>query len=255
MGKRPKKKVILVLVEGKSDINALSYALPKFFADVNPEYEVYFPIISDVNQEGGDITAKYGVNPRTIEMCINKLFLHDFLKNEGLYPKDITEIIQIVDTDGAFISSDRIISPEETASDNIRYEDDAIRTKKRELIIERNERKVENLNYLTELNSIKADSKTVKYSVYYFSCNLDHFLHGDANMDKRDKCTKADEFALRCMDDISVFKDTFLYPGDGTEELDYEESWDFIKQGTNSLGRHSNLHVLIKRIMQDAEDN
>ena len=106
MGKRPKKKIVLVLVEGQSDINALSYAIPQLYDDIDEEYEVFFPVLHDEKQTGGDITSKYGVRPDNIERLISKLFIDDFLKDYGLYPKDITEIIQIVDVDGVFIDDD-----------------------------------------------------------------------------------------------------------------------------------------------------
>lgn len=250
MGKRPKKKVVLFLVEGQSDINALSYAVPQFFEDIDENYEVYFPILHDDRQDGGDITSKKGIKPENIEKLIYKLFLHDFLKDYGLYPKDITEIIQIVDLDGAFIPPENVVMLQEGNDSNYTvYLEKTIETTNVEAIRERNECKSINLEYLINLKEIKVASKKVKYSVYYFSANLDHFLHGDANLIPREKCAKADTFSDKCVKDISVFVKAFIPTSTNLQGLDYYESWDFVKQGCNSLGCYSNLHILLEKII------
>lgn len=254
MGKRPKKKVVLVLVEGQSDINALSYAIPEFFENIDEEYEVYFPTLHDDSQSGGDITSKFGIKPENIENCIYKLFLHDFLKEYGLYPKDITEIIQIVDLDGAFVPPENVVEKSDSLhSGKVVYRESTIEAENVDAIRERNERKAENLKHLIGLETIKVMSKTVKYSVFYFSTNLDHFLHGDANMIPRDKCIKADAFSDKCIDDINYFTKTFIPNIPELEGKNYQDTWSFIQEGTNSLGRYSNLNVLLERIMTDSD--
>lgn len=255
MGKRPKKKVILVLVEGKSDINALSYAIPKFFRGIDPDYEVYFPIIRTDEQDGGDITAMKKVYPGNIERKIYDLFLHDFLKNEGLYPKDITEIVQIIDTDGAYIPPENVVPLEAESEKKTLYRPTVIETQNVPFIIKRNEMKTSNIDYLISLDTIKVDSKTVKYSVYYFASNLDHFIHGEPNMQHRDKCNRAEDFSMMCMEDISRFADVFIPPCENMKGLDYSGTWDFIKEGTNSLGRYSNLHILLERIISESHND
>lgn len=250
MGKRPKKKVVLFLVEGQSDINALSYAIPQFFEDIDENYEVYFPILHDDRQDGGDITSKKGIKPENIEKLIYDLFLHDFLKDYGLYPKDITEIIQIVDLDGAFIPPENVVELSEGNDSNRPvYLETTIETQNVEAIRERNIRKTANLEHLIGLEEIKVASKKVKYSVFYFSANLDHFLHGEANLIPREKCAKADVFSDKCEEDISFFVETFIPASSDLQGVDYYESWEFVKQGCNSLGRYSNLHILLERII------
>ena len=34
-----------------------------------------------------------------------------------------------------------------------------------------------------------------------------------------------------------------------TTDMSYDESWDFIRSGENSLKRHTNVNLLIKRLM------
>ena len=39
-----------------------------------------------------------------------------------------------------------------------------------------------------------------------------------------------------------------------TSHMTYDESWDYIRQGENSLKRHTNVNLLIKRFMDMAGD-
>ena len=58
MGKRPKRKIVLFLVEGKSDREALQLAIPELYDEIDEDIEVYFPIIRKEEEEkGGDITS------------------------------------------------------------------------------------------------------------------------------------------------------------------------------------------------------
>lgn len=45
MGKRPKRKIVLFLVEGKSDREALKLAIPELYDQIDEDIEVYFPVI------------------------------------------------------------------------------------------------------------------------------------------------------------------------------------------------------------------
>ncbi len=68
MGKRPKRNIVLFLVEGKSDREALGLAIPELYSRIDESYEVYFPVIvEDEKEHGGDITSKAKVWPRNIE--------------------------------------------------------------------------------------------------------------------------------------------------------------------------------------------
>ena len=252
MGKRPKKKIVLVLVEGQSDINALSYAIPQLYDEIDEEYEVFFPVLHDERQTGGDITSKYGVRPENIERLISKLFIDDFLKDYGLYPKDITEIIQIIDIDGVYIDDDCVLESKGGYNGkSTYYAADKIETADVASIVERNKRKRENLDHLSSLDRIKVGSKTIDYYAYYFSCNMDHMLHGDANIESFNKCRKADEFTDICIADDTFFSNFFCMDNGSATGMTYEESWQFIKESNHSLERHSNLNLLIERLKEE----
>ena len=50
--------------------------------------------------------------------------------------------------------------------------------------------------------------------------------------------------------------DTFFEENETvTTDMTYGESWDFIKSGENSLKRHTNVNLLIKRLKAIAENH
>lgn len=251
MGKRPRGKWVLFLVEGKTEKNALEYAVPVLLEESGLEqFDVDFLMLKDGETKGGDITAKFGVHPDNIERLISELFIEDYLKDYGLYPKDIIKIIQITDLDGAYIDDELVVEKKElnTAEKRTLYFDDRIEAANRELIIERNSHKRDNINHLLTIDKIKVGSKSIDFSIYYFSSNLDHVLCDQANLQNSQKVKAADEFTSCCMKDSTYFEkyfnDTELLP----EGLNYIESWDYVRKEENSLRKHSNLKIMINDI-------
>lgn len=254
-GKRPHRKVVLILVEGQSEINSLKPAISALYDSIDPEVEVFFPtIIEDGCDTCGDITSKHGINPNVIEGCIYKLFLKTFFDKEKIYPKDVDEIIQIVDLDGAYLPEEQVICGENPNGENKPYYGEGgIITTDVDSIIERNKRKQKNLDYLSTLTEIHIKSKKPKYSVYFFSSNLDHFLYGDANLAVREKTKKADEYASRYELDSVGFVSEIKATSGALVGMDYKQSWDFIKKGNNSIKRFSNINLLLDRLLSEGE--
>ena len=259
MGKRPKRKIVLFLVEGKSDREALSIAISELYDRIDPNIEVFFPVIRDEEKEkGGDITStvytdKHGkdhwIHPERIEDAIYTLFLEDFFDKEKILPKDIAAIVQIVDTDGAYVSDDKVIFDENLSKDDKPvYKETGIRCVNAEHIKKRNEQKSKNLTHLSSIKTIKVKQKTVPYSIYYFSCNLDHFLHNDANLEHSLKIKRAKEFAGEYIDKTEAFVKCINDNPGTVQDMDYAQSWEFIKQDLNSLERHTNLNILLQEL-------
>ena len=265
MGKRPKRKIVLFLVEGKSDREALQLAIPELYDEIDENIEVYFPIIRKEEEEkGGDITStnyvnkqgkRYWVHPSNIEEAIYELFLDDFFDKEKIFPKDISEIIQIVDTDGAYIPDECVVLDSSLSEeDSPFYKDDKIACLDVDKIIKRNEQKSENLDYLSSCKTIKVKQKTVPYSVYYVSCNLDHYLHQSANLDYRMKRSLADTFARTYIGDVEGFMKEISDDPGAVKGMTYDESWNYIKEDKNSLHRHTNLNLLFEKLLAKAEN-
>ena len=287
MKKNEKRKpyFVVFLVEGESDRNALEIPLSDLICEVNPDYEVRFllqeKIVNDKGKEnnesffddeenellpgkeykyGGDITSSEYVEPGNIENKITNRFIKPAIRKEGLYPKKIAKIIQIVDLDGAYISNENIVpySSERREHEDYFYNDNdnVIETKDVDSVIKRNERKRKNIEYLLSLseNGIRIQSKTIPYEIYFFSSNLDHFINYDANL-KENKKYLADAFLRRYGINRNQFCNYFLNDKNSIGFLGYKESWERIKIESNSIKRYTNIDFLIRRLLGEIKSS
>ncbi|MGN0027742.1 MAG: hypothetical protein ACI33I_12185, partial [Clostridium sp.] len=170
------KKVILFIVEGITDKNSLSLILSKLIS----RSHIRFHIV------GGDITTNKST---TTQNCIAKVNdeINKFLSVSKFKKTDILEVIHLVDTDGAYVS-DELVKQYDT--NNIIYKLDGILTDKVDLTIKRNKQKVSILDKLCSTPSIGR----IKYFMYYFSCNLEHVLHNEQNLDDKLKSKYSYDF-------------------------------------------------------------
>ena len=165
--------------------------------------------------------------------------------------KDISEIIQIVDLDGVYIPDSAVI--ENSDSEKFIYNDDGIVCNSIEHAIYRNRRKRDVMNKLLSISSIKIKSKTIKYSLYFFSSNLDHFIHNNANLPLVDKTRKADEFSRKCsIEGLDYFFKKICDDKDALQNMTYKESWDYItnRESIESIRRHTNLNILLNNLKE-----
>ena len=287
MSKKSKKSkdkvepnIIVFLVEGDSDTIALETPLSELIFNKHPDFEVRFlqqerlvnnrheevddPEDEDENegddnvefQIGGDVTSSSFVTPNNIENKIYRRFILPAVKREGIYPKRIAKVIQIVDLDGVYISDDNVV-PYFEKSDNIDktiYDEQLgiIQCADIEMIRERNLNKRANLDYLISLpeGKIKLGSKRIPYEIYFFSSNLDHFLYNEANLSSGKK--KQADFFLRTTGlDSEAFTKFFLEDSAAIGHLGYEESWRIIRQNVSSLERHTNIDYLIGQLIEE----
>lgn len=83
---------------------------------------------------------------------------------------------------------------------------------------------------------------SIPYSIHYMSCNLDHVLYDVQNSDEKTKRLNAFQFATKYKDDLNGFVEYISDPVIAVAG-DYQETWKYIRQGLNSLQRHTNLHL------------
>ena len=247
-GKRPRKTVVLALVEGESDKIALYPVLRRLYGD-----EATHLCFATLYGEGGDLTASAWVTPGNIERRIYTQCIWYNLEQDHIYPKDLTEVLMFVDLDGAFCPDGAIHAyvPDPAVYHGTRncceYHPTHINAVFPGEIADRNRRKSANLRHLAGLSRIRVDSRTVPFSMYYFSCNREHFLGQDPNSPGRDKTDLAHGFADR----VAAEGDAFLRSlcGDAFCSGGYEASWQRVQEGLSSLEPHSNIGLLIRRLL------
>lgn len=224
------KKIILFIVEGISDQTSLGYIMSQLIADD----QVHFAVT------GGDITTSPGTNSGNIAAKVGNVVRN--FSGSTFKPKDFRAVVHLVDTDGAFIAPGHIVQGK---NDDPLYTQTGIVTSRTDPIVRRNENKSANLNRLIALRKVWG---SIPYSLYFFSCNLDHVLHNDANTAWRDKVKLANDFEDRYHEQPAQFIDllktsSFTVPGS------YKETWHFIQGGDNSLKRYSNFHLFLEETM------
>ena len=272
--------IVVVLVEGRSDQIALEFPLADLIMDKYPTYEVRFLLQqhivdhtgdeiddADIDEDGelvgenryeygGDVTSSSFVTPNNIAIKITNRFIMPVVKKEGIYPKKIARIIQIVDLDGVYIPDENVVpyADERQGRTKAYYDDESgrIEAADAEKILERNELKRNNLNHLSELKTIKIKTKDIPYDVYFFSSNLDHFINHDANIEDGKKAL-ADNFLRKYGLDTERFKKYFLEDEGAIGSKGYKESWEFIKEGSNSVMRYTNIDRLILDLISPDE--
>lgn len=218
-----RKKIVFVIVEGPTDNDALGLVFEHFFKDK----EVYVHIVH------GDITTRTGINNANILKAVVEE-IKGYASNMHLTSKDFQEIIHIVDMDGAFVDNTKVV--EDITKEEVYYSETEIRTKDKLGIENRNMQKRENLNKMTAKNKIW----NTPYSVHYMSCNLDHVLYNKLNSTDEEKEQDAFDFAKRFEEDLQGFL-KFISTSDFSVQGTYVDTWQFIKEETHSLERHTNL--------------
>ncbi|MEG2237472.1 MAG: hypothetical protein RRY13_07420 [Akkermansia sp.] len=223
-----RKKVILFIVEGSTDRDALIDVLEQLFAHTIVKFMIM----------RGDITSERNSTVSNILKILGESIAAD-MKKYGFRNSDILQVIHIVDTDGAFISPEKVISG---SSPYLIYRQDYIECSDPDKIIERNKRKSHILKLLIQTKKIKSFS----YSCYYFSRNLEHVLHNKSEeLSVDEKYNLADQFQKSYQDHSEDFL-RVLSTSDFAVLLEYLESWIFIQKDTNSLKRYSNFHLALE---------
>ena len=223
------RKVVLFIVEGPSDEDALGTIFSKLY---HPDYvhvEVY----------RGDITSEKSTEPSNVLDKIGNI-VRAVAQKRRLKRSDFKKVVHIVDLDGAYIPDEAIIdTPTQGA---IKYTTEQIFTHNKWAICERNERKKRNLNKLSKSTEVWHN---IPYHVYYMSANLDHVLYDRLNSSEKEKKKNAFAFSEYYSNHLALFKE-YMCHSEFSVRGEYHATWEFIKVNTRSLERHCNLCSLIK---------
>ena len=227
-----RKKVVLVIVEGPSDDEALSLVFTNF-------YKQYSKTVM-VEVLHCDITSDWNNKNITIQNKVTDI-VKKHAATQKLKKDDYEQIIHIVDTDGAFIDKTNVIK--DIRYNKPFYTTQGIRFNDEKKIQDRNNFKSKQL---IELSNIKKLWVSIPYKVYFMSCNLDHVLYDKLNITDDEKETLAHNFARKYKNNLNGFIQYINSPSFAVNG-DYKETWIFIQDSLNSLNRCSNLHLCFKQ--------
>lgn len=225
------KKVILFLVEGPTDEDALAAIFTKLVNNHDIEFDVLHT----------DITADENMTVKYIEEKIEEEIKKYLLKNPFIVTEDILKVIQIIDTDGAFIPSSSVKQSENGKTE---YFDTHIEAKNKDRLIRRNISKRRIVHSLYNRGSVAG----FPYEIYYFSRNMEHVLHDrEETLTDDEKENLAFDIADQYADQPEKFLE-YLYDDKFHVCGTYKDTWNFIMEGNHSLNRYCNVSVFFEQL-------
>lgn len=227
MAKKP-KKLILFLVEGATEVLALDTVL----ASLLKKYAIRF------NDEDGDILTRF-LRTSSIKKSIGDS-VRNYLEAYGFQKSSVYKVVHLIDTDGCY-APDLCIKQDDayTQEKGCFYTSNEILTDRPDKKIERNRNKRASIEIMTTLAK-PVVLGTIPYEMYYFSCNREHALQGEINIDECRKRQLAREFRKEFADNPEGFLGLLTSVSPDTN-LGYKDSWAYLKQGFHSLERGSNF--------------
>ncbi len=220
------RKTVLFIVEGPSDKSALEKIFKKIY---RYERGIEFRFTD------GDISSDPEITITTVEDRIYGI-VDAFLKDKKLKKSDIFQVVQIFDMDGAYIPDEAISKGDSSA---FVYSLNGISCINTQKVKDRNVLKRKIMDHLLSVPEIKG----LAYEMYFMSCNLDHALYNEINLEKEKKQIYADAFYERFLgneDKFIGFLQTDVVNG---VPDNFIASWRYIKEDLHSMERHTNLHI------------
>ncbi|MBU3072134.1 hypothetical protein [Clostridium estertheticum] len=228
------KKIVLFIVEGVTDRNSFALVLSKI---IEKDKIVRFKVIH------GDITTQNGVSASNIYAKITD-YIKEFISSDMYKKSDISNVIHLVDTDGAFINDEQILQKDTNGS--IEYNTQNIYAKNTDNIKKRNKQKSQILSKLATTNMVYAN---LSYRVYFFSSNLEHVIHNIQVVNDDDKRRFAEKFEDEFITNPISFIE-FMNNPEFAINAEYKDTWEFIKKDTNSLKRFTNFNLYLNDISE-----
>lgn len=224
------KKVILFIVEGITDQTALGNVLTSLLNSDTVRFAM----------TDGDITTNKDVNPGNVVNRVNAI-VKNALQKYAFKPSDLSSIVHLIDTDGAFIPDAAVV--ENPDAPRIEYTEDTIQAPYLDSILKRNAQK----KGLVGILRGKSEISKKPYRMFYFSRNMEHALHDESReLTSDEKMALAEQFDDSYADRPQDFVE-YLRSGGFAAPGDYDGSWKFINEGTHSLERWSNFHVFFEK--------
>lgn len=221
-----RKRIVLAIVEGPSDREALGPGLTEILEPNGLHVEIVHT----------DITSETAANAGTIRKAVGSI-VSKCMSAYKFRKSDILKVLQIIDTDGAYVPDSQVVW--DPAALKPVYSPGEIKTCDRDMLIQRNHRKRSNMDVLASTLQV---SGNIPYSACYMSSNLDHVLYDRLNTDDEEKALNAHAFARKFKNDPRGFLG-FISSSEFSVTGNHLESWNFIRKNGNSLKRYTNLGI------------
>ncbi len=219
------RKTVFFIVEGNTDKTALE----KIFKAIYKHRDIRFEFTN------GDVTSDNLIDKTNVcEILYKKV--KKYIDENKLKKTDLWKIVQIFDTDGAYIPEKAAVKGE---TSKFVYSTTSIACKDVEKVKCRNVNKREMMEYLLTL----ADINSIPYQCYFMSSNLDHVLYNKQNLSDEDKKKYADAFYEKFLGVEKYFIDFLKLDAVNGVPDSFPASWRYIKEDLRSLERHTNLHI------------
>ncbi len=237
---RMTKKIILFIVEGNHDRSEMNAILKTpYFDEFRGKYRIEFDVTH------GDITTVTGNDETNIVDAVGKRITSWIRDTIGVRHNDIERVIHILDTDGAFIPESCVVLGE--VYDYV-YNRDTLAALDVNSAKKRNRRKSGELLRLCSTKEIR----NIKYEAYYMSCNMDHTLFNNRNMNDRQKSKSNTWFVKACEENPRIIFDSILNEKIASRGS-FDDSWEWIQRDTRSLWRHTNINLFLQDYFENAE--
>jgi len=225
-----KKKVVYVIMEGKTETVSLFKLIQSLFKEQKDL------IVSKITIDR-DITASYRKESEPDQIISNQVKKQ--INIDKIKKSDIDRIIQITDLDGCFIEPRYV--EKNRSSAKIVYSREKIMVQNPESQIGMMNKKARMLNVLSHLNSLLGKP----YHIYYLSLNFEDVSLKSPKSKASKKVIKASRLKSKTsLDDLRCF---FADNDDVFINMSYEQSWEKVEKGLNSLQRLSNIHLLFNK--------
>ena len=228
------KQIILFVVEGKSEQVSFENILNQLVTND----KIKFLLIQ------GDITVKSNKYTVVKKLSNNIINFFQLPKNKHLKISDIKKIVHLVDLDGVFINPSKIIKNDKNIKE---YNENNYSVPNVEEIIKRNENKSSVLKKLLMTTYVNINETCVPYEIYYFSCNLEHVLHNNPNVnDMTEKIALSDEFSAQYLGSEKYFIN-FINDPSFAFNGHYADSWNEAIKEENALKRMTNFNLFFEK--------
>ena len=233
---RKRKFLVIVIVEGISEEDALYPKLSEIGKRLNVRFEIM----------GTDVfTAKESEGKKS-KLVVGSV-IKEFTSRPEFNKNDIKMVIQLTDTDGVYITDDKILVDESQLKKTVYSLENIIVNNESQFEEIKNNRNSGKRGHLDTLSKTEEVAK-ISYKILYFSRNLDHVISNDPDITGSEKSKKADAFS----NSFTSFEDfeRFFKESDFAVAGTYDETWDFIKNDVNSLKRFSNFHLIFEMLRE-----